>query len=61
MLTGKKVKMTPEERKEKFEKAQTERDAWEAKHHGGYERIYPFDVSGEVDGGLCCRIVFNFE
>lgn len=46
VLTGKKVKLTPEERKTMFEKAQLERETHEAKHHGGYEKIYPFDVRG---------------
>ena len=44
VLTGKKIKLTPEERQAIFEKAQRERDIWENAHLGGYEKIYPFDV-----------------
>ena len=45
VLTGKKVKLTPEERQLVQEKAQKERDQWEMKHLGGYMKIYPYDVS----------------
>ena len=45
MLTGKKVKMTPEEKAKLFADAQKERDLWEQKHPGGFTKIYPFDVS----------------
>ena len=48
MLTGKKIKMTPEERKKLFEDAQKERDVWEKAHLGGFTKIYPFDVHYET-------------
>ena len=44
VLTGKKIKLTPEEKQATHEKAQHERDVWENSHLGGYEKIYPFDV-----------------
>ena len=44
MLTGKKVKMTPEERQKLFEQAQKDRDVWEQKHLGGFTKIYPYEV-----------------
>ena len=44
VLTGKKVKLTPEEKQEQSEKAQKERTVWEQKHLGAYEQIYPFTV-----------------
>ena len=43
-LTGKKIKLTLEEKQMCIEKAQKERDEWEAKNCGGYEKIFPFDV-----------------
>jgi tubulin polyglutamylase TTLL6/13 len=43
VLTGKKVRITPEERQAAFEQAQKERDVYEAKHCGDYEKIYPLD------------------
>ena len=45
VLTGKKLKLTPEEKLEEIKKAQTKRDEWEKIHCGGYERIYPVDVN----------------
>ena len=44
VLTGKKHRPTPEERQAAHEQAQRERDLYEAKNCGGYEKIYPFDV-----------------
>ena len=44
-LTGKKIKLTLEEKQAAHEKAQQERDIWESKHLGGYEKIYPLDVN----------------
>jgi tubulin polyglutamylase TTLL6/13 len=43
VLTGKKIKMTPEEKRALFEQAQKERDDYEAKNLGGFTKIYPFD------------------
>jgi len=43
VLTGKKAKITLEERQAACEKAQRERDEWEANNLGGYEKIFPFD------------------
>jgi len=43
VLTGKKTRITLEERQAMSEKAQQERDVWEAKNCGSYEKIYPFD------------------
>ena len=45
MLTGKSVRITPEERKEKIRVAQQERDEHIAKNLGGFTQIYPFDKS----------------
>jgi len=45
VLTGKKTRMTLEERQALSEKAQKERDVWEANNCGSYEKIYPFDVT----------------
>ena len=44
VLTGKKIKFSVEERQAASEKAQKERDVWESKHCGAYEKIYPLNV-----------------
>ena len=44
VLTGKKVKVTPEEKQAAFENAQRERNVWEGKNCGRYTKIYPLDV-----------------
>lgn len=44
VLTGKKVKLTPEEKNEEIKKAQQKRDDFEDAHLGGFERIFPIDV-----------------
>lgn len=41
MLTGKKVKLTPEERDEKIRQRQEERDVYEKANLGKYKLIYP--------------------
>lgn len=41
MLTGKKDRLSQEEKAELSRKAQEKRDEWEDQHLGGYERIYP--------------------
>jgi hypothetical protein len=46
---GKKIKLTPEERAALCAKAQKERDEYENKHLGGFERIYPL-ASSIVEG-----------
>ena len=43
MLTGKKVRMTAEEREEIVQKKQDERDTFEKAHLGKYKMIYPCD------------------
>jgi tubulin polyglutamylase TTLL6/13 len=43
VLTGKKTRTTLEERQALSEKAQKDRDVWEANNCGSYEKIYPFD------------------
>ena len=48
VLTGKKLKVTPEEKQAIFEEAQKERDKYEMKNLGGFERIYPFVVSDSI-------------
>ena len=48
VLTGKKTRLTLEEKQICIEKAQKERDEWEAKNCGSYEKIYPFDVNFKV-------------
>jgi tubulin polyglutamylase TTLL6/13 len=50
VLTGKKIRMTIEERQAASEQAQQERDTWESRHCGAYEKIYPLnDKEGEED------------
>jgi len=49
VLTGKKVKISPEEKQIAFENAQKERDEWEKKNHGRYTKIYPFDDPSEQE------------
>jgi len=49
VLTGKKVKVTPEEKQAAFENAQRERNVWEGKNCGRYTKIYPFDDPEEAD------------
>ena len=44
VLTGKKVKYSPEEKIEEVKKAQKKRDEFEDKHLGGFERIFPIEV-----------------
>lgn len=41
MLTGKKERLTLEEKQEEVKKAQVRRDEWENTHLGGFEKIYP--------------------
>ena len=41
MLTGKKVKMTPEEREEKVQEKLKERDEFEKANLGKFRMIYP--------------------
>lgn len=43
-ITGKKSKMTPEERQCLIDKAQKERDEWEMNHLGNFTKIYPIQV-----------------
>jgi len=49
VLTGKKVKVTPEEKQAASENAQRERNVWEGKNCGRYTKIYPFDDPEEAD------------
>jgi len=44
VLTGKKVKLSLEEKQALIFKAQRERDLWESKNSGGYQKIYPIEV-----------------
>ena len=41
MLTGKKVKLTPEEREEKIQENGADRDKFEKANLGRYKMIYP--------------------
>jgi tubulin polyglutamylase TTLL6/13 len=43
VITGKKVKLTPEEKEIERKKAQSEREKYEAKNIGGFKKIYPID------------------
>lgn len=45
VLTGKKQKLTPEEKLLEIKKGQQRRDEFEAKNLGNYEKVYPLDVS----------------
>jgi tubulin polyglutamylase TTLL6/13 len=56
VLTGKKTKLTPEEKQEAIEKAQKERDVWERENCGSYEKIYPIDVTKYLNSFLFLRI-----
>jgi tubulin polyglutamylase TTLL6/13 len=48
VLTGKKVRPTPDERIINSQHAQRERDLYEAKNCGDYEKIFPFDDPSEA-------------
>ena len=41
MLSGKKQKLTQQEKDQLVKDAQAKRDKWEDKHLGGFEKIYP--------------------
>ena len=41
---SRKAKFNLEEKRNAIEKAQRERDEWESKNHGGYQKISPLDV-----------------
>lgn len=43
VLTGKKIKLTNEEKQELMKQSQEKRDAYENSHLGGYTKIYPID------------------
>lgn len=43
-FSSRKVRLSPEEKQAAIDAAQKERDEWEAKNHGGFEKIYPLDV-----------------
>ncbi len=50
VLTGKKTKVSPEEKVVLIEKAQRERDEYEAKHLGDFEKIFPIGVNRTKKG-----------
>lgn len=41
VLTGKKIKLSIEERQSLKAKAQQEREEYESNNHGGFKKIYP--------------------
>jgi len=43
VLTGKTSRVSAEERQADFERAQKERDEWESKHLGGFQKIFPVE------------------
>lgn len=45
MFSGKRQKLTAEEREELVNEAQKKREKWESKHLGGFEKIYPCENS----------------
>lgn len=49
MMTGKTIKITPEERKEKIKEAQQRRDAYISANMGGFTKIYPLDTTDNVE------------
>ena len=49
MLSGKKQKLTQEEKDALIKDAQAKRDKWENKHLGGFEKIYPAEGSEKYD------------
>lgn len=52
MLTGKTVRITPEDRKEKVIKAQEQRQEYINNHLGGFKQIYPLDRSSPAQATL---------
>ena len=51
-LTGKKLKLSNEEKKDLIEKAQKERDQYEHQHLGHYEIVYPLEDYSKYDSML---------
>jgi len=49
LSTPKRLRMTQEEREAASEVAQKERDEWESKNHGGYEKIFPLSESEKTE------------
>lgn len=47
VLTGKKLKLAPEEKQKLIEIAQQERDAYESKNLGGFTKVYPLGHESE--------------
>lgn len=43
VITGKKVKLSNEEKETERRKMQAEREKYESKHLGGFKKIYPLD------------------
>jgi len=44
-FSSKRIRLTPEERQAEKDAAQNERDEWESKNQGGFEKIYPLTVT----------------
>jgi len=44
-FSSKRIRLSAEERQAAIEAAQAERDEWESKNQGGFEKIYPLQVS----------------
>jgi len=49
ILTGKTIKVTMEERKADITKAQKERDEWESRNMGSYQKVYPFEDPSQAE------------
>lgn len=49
VLTGKKIKLSNEEKDAERKRAQTERDKYEGKNIGGFKKIYPLDNEAIMD------------
>lgn len=47
VLTGKKIKLSGEEKQKLFAIAQKERDEYEANHLGGFTKVYPLGLENE--------------
>ena len=48
VITGKKVKLTPEQKAQLKEQAQAKRNKYEQAHLGGFKRIYPVDDEQKI-------------
>jgi len=48
-FSSRKVRLTPEEKQAAIDAAQKERDEWEAKNSGGFEKIFPLSSDEKTE------------